>query len=206
MLANAIRGTSNSLNFSITEIGQGCGFSTCPDLSIKLQDIAQNITILARQANDAHTGRRPVLNLRPFHISLLLLGHRLIQFSPLAGARSIGDIDNTVQLGLVAFLMPFMHHLDGTIPNNPLLSHLIQSTIRHSSSTTTHELEIALWALFMAAASVFSQHKYPWLVSSISQIIESLNLHSWDEVHSRMGRYPWVDAIHSKTAESLCGF
>jgi hypothetical protein len=191
----------------ITEHERGsCGFSDCPGLSIQLRSIATQIACLGRQVNDAHVGLRTALHTRSFHIVLLRLGHRLIHFAPLGGPRPTSEIDNAVQLGLIAFLMPFMHQLDGTMPHCPLLSHQIHLAMQRDFATAEHTQEVLLWILLVSGASVFSQLEDGWLVSAVSKATKTLDLCTWEELACVMDKYPWIDGIHNKPARLLCGF
>ena len=159
---------------------------------------------IARLLNDADAGHRPNLNTRVFHGMLLLLGYRLIHFSPLNGPRPIFHLENAVHLGLIAFMMPFMHRLDGKVPDSPLLSRLIVSAMEKVSGVDKDSQEFLLWIMLVGGASIFTQPKDGWLISMISQKMYSLNLHTWEDVARIMAKYPWIDAFHGKVGKSLC--
>ncbi len=163
------------------------------------------MTCLASLLNDANAGRRPVLDAQAYHGTLCLLGYRLIHFSRLGGLRPTSHLENVVHLGLVSFMMPLMHRLDGTIPTSELLYRLIRSAMQKDFGMDEETQEIVLWTLLVAGASVFTQPKDEWLLSMISQTMHSLRLRSCEEVTRTMNRYPWIDVIHGKACRDLCG-
>jgi hypothetical protein len=173
-------------------------------LDAELQDLAIDMTHLAWLLNDAHAGRRPALNTRAFHGILLLIGHRLIRFSPLGESRPVSHLDNAVHLGLVTFMMPFMSRFDGSVPDNPLLSQLLRLAVQQDLSTDKTIQETLLWILLVGAASVFIQPLDEWILSLISQMMNNLHLNTWDDVYRTVAKYPWTDAYHNEPGQSLC--
>ncbi|KAH8897939.1 hypothetical protein GQ53DRAFT_818191 [Thozetella sp. PMI_491] len=172
-------------------------------LPAELRELAIDLTCLARLLNDANAGRRPVLDTRAFHATLLLLGYRLVAFSPLGRPRPTCPLENAVHLGLVAFVMPFMHRFDGKIPNSPLLSRLIQSASQEDFSMDKGAQEVLLWFLLVTEASVGMQSNDEWLAPMITQVMQNLGLHTWEDVTRTMARYPWIDAFHAKRGQAL---
>ncbi len=163
-----------------------------------------DIACLAGLLNDANAGRQPNLNTRAFHGTLLLLGYRLIYFSPLGGPRPAYHLENAVHLGLVAFMMPFMHRFDVKIPDSPLLSRLIHSAVQGAFGIEKDTQEVLLWIMLVGGASVLTQPKDRWLISLISHTMHTLRLHTWEDVARTMVRYPWIDAFHNKVCQTLC--
>jgi hypothetical protein len=114
----------------------GQGGKTFPDvstlqlskqLSADLQTLLMDFTGLAWLLNDASARHRPKLKSYTYHDTLLLLGYRLIQISPLGGPRPINRLENAVHLGLTMFLMTFLRGLDRKIEEIPILSELSRS-------------------------------------------------------------------------------
>jgi hypothetical protein len=173
-------------------------------LDPELQDLAIDMTYLAWLLNDAHSGRRPALNTRAFHGILLLIGYRLIHFSPLGGSRPVSHLDNAVHLGLVAFMMPFMSRYDGSVPDNPLLSQLIRLAVEQNLSADKETQESLLWILLVGAASVFIQPLDGWILPLISRMMHNLRLYTWEDVSRTIAKYPWTDAYHNEPGQALC--
>jgi hypothetical protein len=173
-------------------------------LDPELQDLAIDTTYLAWLLNDAHAGRRPVLNLRAFHGILLLILYRLIHFSPLGGSRPADHFDSAFHLGLMAFIMPFMPRYNGSVQDNPLLSQLLRLAVQQNLSTDKTIQETLLWVLLVGAASVFIQPLDEWILPLISQMMYNLHLDTWEDVSRTVTKYPWTDAYHNEPAQSLC--
>ena len=180
------------------------GFGHLIKSGADLQDLAVDMTYFAWLLNDANAGRRPALNTRAFHGTLILLGYRLIHFSPLGGSRPDCHLENAIHLGLVAFMMPFMYRFDGKIPDSPLLSRLISLAVQQNLSADKHIQEVLLWIVLVGAASVFIQPLDEWIVPLVSQIMHNLRLHTWEDVSRTMAKYPWTDAYHNDPGQALC--
>ncbi|SPO01794.1 uncharacterized protein DNG_04467 [Cephalotrichum gorgonifer] len=168
--------------------------------SPELRSIATEMTTLAWLHNDAIAADRPKLTMRQSHEALLLVGYRLVHFSPLAGRRLAGDFEDAVHLGLVMFTVPFLHRLGGGIQDCPLLYELARSAA--FSRFGVENREVLLWMLFVGRASVFTPRD-EWLVSMVGRVLYDLSLYSWEEVLEVLGRFPWVGVLFDKAGKSL---
>jgi hypothetical protein len=64
--------------------------------------------------------------------------------------------------------------------------------------------ETLLWILLVGAASVFIQPLDEWIVVSVSQLMYSLGLYTWEDVSRTMAKYPWINAYHNDPGQALC--
>jgi hypothetical protein len=166
-----------------------------------LQNLLVDITRLAWVLNDAHARRIPKINGYVFHETLLLLGYRLVNISPLGIPRAESHLNNVVHLGLTAFIMTFFRGLDGKISGLPLLSGLARTAIQEDFDSERENQEVMLWLLFISRASIFKQTDDAWLIPKTAQTIQALGLHTWEDVSQTISKFPWVDVVHDKTGD-----
>lgn len=138
-----------------------------------------------------------------FHNILLVSGYRLVRISPLGGPRLLSVLENAIHLGLVAFIITFMHGIDRKIPYVPLHSMLLYSIAQvHFDDKECQEA--LLWTLFMGKVSTNGeQDEMAWMVPKVREISLLLKLHSWEDVSRRLANFPWVSALHEKSAKAL---
>jgi hypothetical protein len=170
-------------------------------LSTDLQSLLVDITHLAWVLNDAHTGQIPKVCGYKFHETLLLLGYELLHISPLGGPRPTNHLDNVVHLGLTAFIMAFFRGFDGKISGIPLLSELVRSAIKEHFNEERECQELLLWLLFIRGVSIFGQTDDAWLIAKTAETMQTLGLHTWEDVAQTMSKFPWVDAVYNKAGE-----
>ena len=175
-----------------------------PGLPVELYELATDMTCLSRMLNDANAGHRPPLPARAFHGTLLLLGYRLINMHPLGQSRPDSTLENAIHLGLVAFMMPFMHRLDGKIPDTPLLTQLLRSALETDHDVCDTAMEALLWVMLVGWSAEFMRTANPWLVSKISKTMHLLHIDTWEDVSQRMAKYPWIEAFHGPALLDLC--
>jgi hypothetical protein len=138
-----------------------------------------------------------------FHNIVLVSGYRLIRISPLGGPRLLSALENAIHLGLVAFIITFMHGIDRKTPYVPLHSMLLFSTAQVDFDKEECR-EALLWTLFMGKASTNGKpDEMAWMVPKIRKIALLLNLDSWEDVSKRLSNFPWVDALHERSAPAL---
>jgi hypothetical protein len=170
-------------------------------LSTNLQSVLMNITHLAWVLNDAHADRIPKLCGYAFHETILLLGYDLIRISPLGGPRPTSHLDNVVHLGLTAFIMTFFRGLDGETSGSRLLSDLARSAIQQHCDSVQEDQELLLWLLFIKGASVFGQMDDAWSIAKTAETMQTLDLHTWEDVAQTISNFPWVGAVHDKAGQ-----
>ncbi|KAF2812783.1 uncharacterized protein BDZ99DRAFT_555576 [Mytilinidion resinicola] len=172
-------------------------------LSAELQKLLAAMTDLAGLLNDASAGRRPTLNAQKFHDTVILLGYRLVQISPLGGPRPSNRLDNAVHLGLALFLMTLLRRLDRRIVEIPLLSQLARSAAEENFDDGRESQELLLWVLSIGGASVFTYTDDAWLAPKLLETTHALSLHTWEDVRRTVVKFPWINALHDNPSQSL---
>ena len=173
------------------------------DLRADLQYLLIDMTGLAWLLNDTNAGNRQKLHHYTFHDTIISLGYRIINISPLGGLHSTSRIANVVHLGLAAFLMTFLRRLDHRVSSMPLLSKLARSAAQEQSNNEKMPHDMLLWILFIGDASLFERLDDIWLIPTVTRTMRALNLHMWEDVQRALVKWPWVSTLHDKTGEAL---
>lgn len=173
----------------------------CPELL----DIAVDMTTLSWIYSDAILGRRPRVPMLEGCMALWELGYRLLHFRPLPEPRPVTAAENTVHLGLLMFTVPFLHKLDGQIPDCPLLyerAHLAAERYVEVADNAT-DLVVLLWTLLVGASSAFSYPHDMRIVWIVGRLVRKLQLETWEDLTEVVAGFPWVDALFTKSGQSL---
>lgn len=177
------------------------------NLGTNLQDLLTNMTSFARIINDTISGLRPTFSGHVMHCTLLVLGYRLVNISPLSGPRPHDHLIDTIHLGLVAFVVTFLRGLHRKISERPLLSSVARAAvdnIYHDEKGVQEDQEVLLWFLFLGAASVFrSVDHSSWLILKARQTMNALDLSSWVDLQEVLVKFPWVHTLHDKAGWEL---
>lgn len=229
--------------------------SMVPDLRTLFQDTAYTSDLVNVASLATEDTQR--INLHDFLHTLLSLGYRLVQLRPLGAScwvvdtlgahatsrdgphspetRSAADeivLGEMVHLGLYAWLLRFMHRLDGIVEDVPRLNELAQRCADFvlgpisTDTTTTDEddcfreqagqiypekdihAELLLWLLFLVASLGFQRRPYhSWLVVRVRQVLERLGLcgqqDGWELTRTVLRRFTWVDNLHGRCTQEL---
>ena len=177
-------------------------------LPVDLRDLLVDTTAYAKLLNDTSTGKLPKLDGRIFHVTMVLVGYRLVRISPLGGVRLPDSVSTAVHLGLVAFLTTFLRQLDRRIPEIQLLYQLFRPLVQQytDDSKDGDEREnqmVLLWLLFIGEAAVFKQPDDEWLLPKAARTIDALGLDTWDDANKLLTTLPWVNIVHNCPGEAL---
>ncbi|KAL4992313.1 hypothetical protein BDW68DRAFT_97488 [Aspergillus falconensis] len=173
---------------------------------------------LADLLNDAGAGSRQKLGAEEFHNTIMLLGYCLLHISPLEVISEpdscfklgMSPLEETVHLGLIAFLVTFLQGLDNRITDKPLLSHRLRLAIEKLLSSVEGGegskiiKRVLIWTLFVGAVVVFKPSDDEWLIPTTNTAMNTLGLSSWKDVKQALAGFPWVDAVHDRTGIVLC--
>ncbi|KFZ02795.1 hypothetical protein V502_11511 [Pseudogymnoascus sp. VKM F-4520 (FW-2644)] len=171
-------------------------------LSTSLQTIFIDMNSLARLMNDAGAGHRPRIKPYIFLDTVILLGYRLLQVSPLSGSRPFSLLENAVHIGLAVYLMAFLRGLDMKATNIPLIADLARSVAQDHVGSERVDRDVILWILFVGRASAFGEADDEWLIPKMAETMRSLGIDSWEGVSSVLATFPWVSDIHGKSAQA----
>jgi hypothetical protein len=169
----------------------------------RLQDVLIDLVGFAALVNDAGVGLCARLDPHQLHFTVLLLGYKIIDANSLGGSQLTTWSENTIHLGLVAFLLSFVRRLDNKIADNLLLYKLLNSAVREDIGSDPAKLELLLWILFIGWTSVFKDSDKPWVAAKTKDTLMALGLYDWEAVRKRLTRYPWVHVLHDKLGSQL---
>lgn len=175
-------------------------------LGSEMLSIWDQVTALCQRVNQATTGHGPKFQPTEFHITYTWLGHNVISYSSLQKANDLKRAERIAYLGTVCIVTSFLCGLDWRVPENPLLSRLIQkeAQIPFDIDFSNSGEEFRLWLLFMGAAVNLQDSSHDdWLVPATRQCLAGLNLKRWDRTKSIITKYPWVEDLYSKKAAEL---
>ncbi|KFY93114.1 hypothetical protein V498_04558 [Pseudogymnoascus sp. VKM F-4517 (FW-2822)] len=172
-------------------------------LSANLQAVLRDMGSLARLMNDASARRCPRIRPYIFLDTVILLGYRLIQVSPLAGPRPSNRLENAVHVGLAVYMMAFLRGLDMKVTHVPLISDLARSVVQNDVGSERVDREIVLWILFVGETSAFGDADHGWLIPKIAETTRFLGIDTWEGVSRILATFPWVNDVHGKSAQAL---
>ncbi|KFZ20262.1 hypothetical protein V501_00247 [Pseudogymnoascus sp. VKM F-4519 (FW-2642)] len=172
-------------------------------LSADLQTIFTEMNGLARLMNDACAGHCPRIKPYIFLDTVILLGYRLIQVSPLSGPRAFTRLENAVHMGLAVFLMALLRGLAMKVSNVPLVSELARSVARDHAGSEQVDKEVILWILFVGQTSAFGKADDEWFFPKMAETTRSLGINSWEDVSKVLATFPWVSDVHGKSGQAL---
>lgn len=172
-------------------------------LATDLQTIFTDMNSLSRVMNDACEGHRPRIKPYIFLDTIILLGYRLFQISPLSGPRPFNHLENVVYVGLAVYLTAFLRGLDMKASNVPLVSDLARSVAQDHVGSERVDREVILWILFVGQATAFGEADEGWLIPKMAETMRFLGIDSWEGVSRILATFPWVSGIHGKSAQAL---
>lgn len=172
-------------------------------LRTDLQTVFIDMSSLARLMNDACAGRCPRIKPYVFLDTVILLGYRLLQVSPLSGPRSFSCLENAVHIGLAVYIIAFLRGLDMKVSEVPLIFNLARSVVQDHVCCEQVDKEVILWILFIGRVSAFGEVDDKWLIPKMAEILRSLGIDSWEGVSKVLAKFPWVGDVHGKSAQAL---
>ncbi|KFY40278.1 hypothetical protein V495_05502 [Pseudogymnoascus sp. VKM F-4514 (FW-929)] len=172
-------------------------------LSISLLTVFTDMRSLARLMNDACAGRRPKIKPYLFLDTVLLLGYRLIQVSPLSGPRTFSSLENTVHVGLAVYILAFLRGLDMRVCEVPLLSDLARSVAQNHRGSERVDKEVILWILFVGRSAALGEADDEWLLPKMAETARSLGIDSWEGACRVLATFPWVSDVHGRLGREL---
>ncbi|OBT82419.1 hypothetical protein VE02_09391 [Pseudogymnoascus sp. 03VT05] len=172
-------------------------------LSNNLQSVFIDMNSLARLMNDASAGHCPRIKPYVFLDTIILLGYRLLQVSPLSGPRPFSNLENAVHVGLAVFIRTLLRGLSMKVSNVPLVSDLARSVAQDHVCREQVDKEVILWILFIGRASAFEEADDEWFFPKMAETTRSLGIDSWEGVSRVLATFPWVNDIHGKSSQAL---
>jgi hypothetical protein len=138
---------------------------------------------------------------------------RLVDYVPLGYARPQRMIDDTCQLGLIAFMTTILYRdnqkrLFYTVS----LSKLLRRQMSRFDFNGAYEQEdqypqLRLWLLFIYAFSTSEYDRCCGVNSAVAQDIRAvakvLNLRRWEDALANVSVYPWIPAFHDESGKKL---
>lgn len=172
-------------------------------LRTNLQAVFIGMSNLARLMNDVCAGRCPRIKSYVFLDTVILLGYRLIQVSPLSGPRQLSCLENAVHVGLAVYITAFLRGLDMKVTEVPLIFNLARLVAQNHVGCEQVDKEVILWILFLGRVSAFGEADDEWLIPKMAGILSSLGIDSWEGVNKVLGKFPWVGDVHGKSGQEL---
>ncbi|KFY31546.1 hypothetical protein V493_01003 [Pseudogymnoascus sp. VKM F-4281 (FW-2241)] len=173
-------------------------------LSANLRTLFIDMASLSRLMNDASAGARPRILPYIFLDTVILLGYRLIQVSPVSGPRRrFSPLEYAVHVGLAVYIVAFLRYLGFKATDVPLVFDLARSVVKNHVGSERVDREVILWILFVGQASAFREADNEWFVPKIAGTMRSLGIDSWEGVTKVLAKFPWVSDVHGKLGQAL---
>lgn len=200
--STALFGRFNEINHDV-ELTNVIDPGLSKHLSANLQAVFRDMGSLARLMNDACRGLCPRIRPYSFLDTVILLGYRLIEVSPLSGPRLPNRLENAVHVGLAVYMMAFLRGLDMKVTHVPLISDLARSVVQDDAGSERVDREVVLWILFVGEVSAFGDMDHEWLIPKIAETSRFLGIDTWEGVSRVLATFPWVNDIHGKSSYAL---
>ncbi|KAI9369083.1 hypothetical protein BJX61DRAFT_536724 [Aspergillus egyptiacus] len=198
--------------------GLGAGLAQDAFLQENLRDdlwrVFLDMRCLSAMLHDASAGYRLKLDGVQFHNTIISLGYRLLEINPLGEGfistltkTDLSDLENSIHLGLIAFLVTFLTGLDHRIADKPQLSYRLRLAIQNLSRSVGLGREagtLLIWTLFIGAVAVFKSSDDEWLIPTTQAAMRGLGLTAWEDVRMTLSGFPWVNALHNRAGIALC--
>ncbi|KAJ4301407.1 hypothetical protein N0V90_003499 [Kalmusia sp. IMI 367209] len=126
--------------------------------------------------------------------------HRLINFAPLQGQRPTNQIEDLLQLVLLATMTTALPNYTADQVRYDLLAKQVRRAIQQYVATTNEDRNLLLWALFIGRISILHDDDDTWIMPSIREICKNLNVTAWPQVQKVLRQYSWIHILHDKTA------
>jgi hypothetical protein len=164
----------------------------CEQLDPYLRDILLDALDIAAVLND------PVgdghLGLITFQEILVSICSRLIHFRPLKSDMPLSLVESAYHIGLVIYTMSlFLQHDRRRIMDYDLVTVRLKEVL-----DSAQELDdgLAIWLMCLGGIWLADDPCRVWLVPIIGQFTHRTGISSWSEVHDRVSKLPWINAVH----------
>lgn len=105
---------------------------------------------------------------------------------------------------MMAYVKTILITIKGVCPRMGFLAQRLQSSLlAHLGNASRAQLPFLLWALFMAAISVFESCHESWLREALVQTMLSLELRSWRGTKDILDAFLWTDILHGIEGKEL---
>lgn len=106
----------------------------------------------------------------------------------------LGDDDEVIRLGLLAFASTLFLQWRGLRTHYPYLVQQLKS----AASRTGMSTRVKLWLYVVAA-----YYDTPWIQPRLARLLQDVGLKSWDEARELVKSVLWVDALHDDFARGV---
>lgn len=164
----------------------------CEKLDPYLRDILLDALDVAAVLNgslgDGHLGLITVQEI------LVSICSRLIQFHPLKSDMPLSLVEAAYHIGLVIYTMSlFLQHDRRRIMDYDLVTVRLKEVL---DSAQDLDDDLALWLMCLGAIWLADDPCRLWLSQVINRFMTRTGIGSWSEVHDRVRKLPWINAVH----------
>jgi hypothetical protein len=158
-----------------------------------LRDILRDAMDFAAVLND-FTGDRN-LGLVTVQEITVSIGSRLLHFRPLKSDKPLSPVDAAYHTGLVMYMMSlFLQHGRRRIIDYDLITIRLKEVLDCKQELDD---DLALWLMCLGGIWVADDPYRLWLRPTISEFTRTREIDSWLEVHGRVSKFPWINAVHN---------
>jgi hypothetical protein len=164
----------------------------CEQLDPYLRDILLDVldidSVLNDFAGDGHLG------LITFQEIMISICSRLIHFHPLKSDKPLSLVEAAYRTGLVMYMMSlFLQHDRRRIMDYPLVTVRLKEVLNCDQELDD---DLALWLMCLGGIWLADDPYRLWLGPMISEFSRTTGIDSWPEVHGRISKFPWINAVH----------
>ncbi|KFY07907.1 hypothetical protein V492_06714 [Pseudogymnoascus sp. VKM F-4246] len=164
----------------------------CEQLNPYLRDILLDTldatAVLNDFVGDGHLG------LVTFQEILVSICSRLIHFRPLKSDKPLSPVEAAYHTGLIIFIIIlFLQHDSRRIMDYNHVTARLKEAL-----DSVHELGdgLAIWLMCLGGIWLGDEPDRLWISSMIGRFTCKTGIDSWPEVHQRVSKLPWVNAVH----------
>lgn len=173
-------------------------------LNPQLETILTDLLWMSHLLNRGPKPRQPS-KLEPFTFQDILISvqYRLLELSQASPSPTGRIVQDTCCFALLAFSNLFLPHWSKERPSYRNLAGRLRAALEQVPTFSVSNREFMLWVLFIGHLSVFLKVDEVWLFPRAVEVIEALELGSWDEAQLILVRFPWVKLVHDTPGKML---
>ncbi|OBT73385.1 hypothetical protein VF21_07679 [Pseudogymnoascus sp. 05NY08] len=164
----------------------------CEKLDPYLRDILLDALDIAAVLNDStRDGHLGLITIQEILVSIC---SRLIHFRPLKSDMPLSLVEAAYHIGLVIYTMSlFLQHDRRRIMDYDLVTVRLKEVLDSSQELDD---DLAIWLMCLGGIWLADDPCRLWLAPMIKQFTNRTGIDSWPEVHDRVSKFPWINAVH----------
>ncbi|RDW89759.1 hypothetical protein BP6252_01791 [Coleophoma cylindrospora] len=168
------------------------------NLDTRLSHVWDDLSEFVRAANVITQGKLNMDN-ELYQEVMVSIHYRLVNLR-----FDVGTVNETIRLALLAFSSTIFLQWRGLKTRYKYLAQHFKtalSPLNHKTGVVPEKL--TLWLYIIGAISIFDEHEQTWLQPLLTEVLQIMNMTSWNEVRLSLKSVLWVNVLHDPFAKKL---